>query len=158
MSIAVQLSQAMLSDQEEDKRANPLNPLKKAMRRRNVKTVQFAPPSYLEPEEIVTTSDEEDDGNEEEFASEEHSTSQLNQEISDGVEENNLDESSKPREEQPLSTVDDHTSNQDLRNGASETDSATARPRTSEDAADQSGKFVSKTLPKMQGCLIEVLR
>lgn len=53
----------MLGDQEEDKKgAGPLNPLKKAMRRRNVKTVQFTAPSYVEPSENEYSSDEDEEG------------------------------------------------------------------------------------------------
>ena len=53
----------MLGDQEEDKKgASPLNPLKKAMRRRNVKTVQFTAPSYVEPSENEYSSDEDEEG------------------------------------------------------------------------------------------------
>ncbi|KAL9631993.1 MAG: hypothetical protein Q9164_005584, partial [Protoblastenia rupestris] len=57
------LSQTMLGDQDEDKRANPLNPLKKAMRRRNVKKVEFAGNSYVEPSDVEYSSDEDDEGN-----------------------------------------------------------------------------------------------
>ena len=52
----------MLGDQDEDKRANPLNPLRKAMRRRNVKKVEFAGNSYVEPSDVEYSSEEEDDG------------------------------------------------------------------------------------------------
>lgn len=55
----------MLTDQEEDRKANSLNPLKKAMRRRNVKTVQFAPPTYVEPSDYGASSDEEEEGGDE---------------------------------------------------------------------------------------------
>lgn len=55
----------MLTDQEEDRKTNPLNPLKKAMRRRNVKTVQFAPPTYVEPSDYGASSDEEEEGGDE---------------------------------------------------------------------------------------------
>lgn len=50
----------MLGDNPEKSK----NPLKKAMRRRNAKTVNFAPPTYYEPEER-TWSDEEDEGEDE---------------------------------------------------------------------------------------------
>ena len=49
----------MLGDNPEKSK----NPLKKAMRRRNAKTVQFAPPTYYEPSDYEY-SDEEDEGNE----------------------------------------------------------------------------------------------
>lgn len=50
----------MLGDNPEKSK----NPLKKAMRRRNAKTVNFAPPTYYEPEEREW-SDEEEEGDEE---------------------------------------------------------------------------------------------
>jgi hypothetical protein len=49
----------MLGDNPEKSK----NPLKKAMRRRNAKTVQFAPPQYFEPSDFEY-SDDEDDGEE----------------------------------------------------------------------------------------------
>lgn len=56
----------MLSDQDEEKRQNPLNPLRKAMRRRNVKKVEFsASNSFLEPDENVYSSSEEEEGDSE---------------------------------------------------------------------------------------------
>ncbi|KAL9104844.1 MAG: hypothetical protein Q9163_000230 [Psora crenata] len=57
------LSQTMLGDQDEDKRANPLNPLRKAMRRRNVKKVEFSGNSYVEPSDVEYSSDEDEEGN-----------------------------------------------------------------------------------------------
>ena len=52
----------MLGDQDEDKRQNPLNPLRKAMRRRNVKKVDFAAAnSYLEPDDTQFSSSSEDE-------------------------------------------------------------------------------------------------
>ncbi len=47
----------MLGDNPEKSK----NPLKKAMRRRNAKTVQFAAPQYFEPSDFEY-SDEEEDG------------------------------------------------------------------------------------------------
>ncbi|KIY03720.1 uncharacterized protein Z520_00411 [Fonsecaea multimorphosa CBS 102226] len=53
----VDLSAQMLGDNPEKSK----NPLKKAMRRRNAKTVQFAPPTYYEPSDYEY-SDEEEEG------------------------------------------------------------------------------------------------
>ena len=54
----------MLGDEEEKKPGNPLNPLKKAMRRRNAKTVQFTAPSFVEPSDNdYSSEEEEEDGN-----------------------------------------------------------------------------------------------
>ena len=50
----------MLGDNPEKSK----NPLKKAMRRRNAKTVQFAPPTYYEPSDNDYSSDEEGEGGE----------------------------------------------------------------------------------------------
>ena len=62
MTCASQLAQTMLQDQDDVKTINPLNPLRKAMRRRNVKKVEFsATASYLEPEDIVYSSSEDED-------------------------------------------------------------------------------------------------
>lgn len=59
----------MLGDNPEKSK----NPLKKAMRRRNAKTVQFSAPTYFEPSDVDYSSEEEIgegevDGNEEETA------------------------------------------------------------------------------------------
>nr|POF21067.1 tip elongation aberrant protein tea4 [Quercus suber] len=53
---ASQLSATMLSDNSEMSR----NPIKKAMRRRNAKTVQFAAPTYVEASDYDYSSEEED--------------------------------------------------------------------------------------------------
>ncbi|MCJ1310096.1 hypothetical protein MMC25_003757 [Agyrium rufum] len=52
----IDLSQTMLGDSPEKSR----NPVKKAMKRRKAKTVQFAPPTYHEAAEIDYSSDEEE--------------------------------------------------------------------------------------------------
>ena len=58
----------MLGDNPEKSK----NPLKKAMRRRNAKTVQFSAPTYVEASDVEYSTDEEGDGeyfgNEEEVA------------------------------------------------------------------------------------------
>ncbi|MCJ1355209.1 MAG: hypothetical protein MMC33_005200 [Icmadophila ericetorum] len=58
----IDLSQTMLGDNPEKSK----NPLKKAMRRRNAKTVQFAAPTYYEASDGYYSTDEE--GEEEPFA------------------------------------------------------------------------------------------
>lgn len=54
----IDLSASMLGDNTEKSK----NPLKKAMRRRNAKTVQFTAPTYYEPSEIDFSDDEEGEG------------------------------------------------------------------------------------------------
>ena len=58
-----QLSQTMLGDNPERSK----NPLKKAMRRRNAKTVQFTAPTYVEASDVEYSTEEEDDGDGEFF-------------------------------------------------------------------------------------------
>ncbi len=53
----MQLSQTMLGDNPEKSK----NPLKKAMRRRNAKTVQFTAPTYFEALEVEYSSEEEEE-------------------------------------------------------------------------------------------------
>ncbi|MCJ1393525.1 hypothetical protein MMC18_006400 [Xylographa bjoerkii] len=53
----IDLSQTMLGDNPEKSK----NPLKKAMRRRNAKTVQFTAPTYYEPSDHEYSSEEEDE-------------------------------------------------------------------------------------------------
>lgn len=54
----------MLGDNPEKSK----NPLKKAMKRRNQKTVQFAPPTYYEPSEYDGSDDEDEEGDTSEIA------------------------------------------------------------------------------------------
>ncbi|KAL3480357.1 hypothetical protein BJX99DRAFT_244354 [Aspergillus californicus] len=53
----VDLSATMLGDNSEKSK----NPLKKAMRRRNAKTVQFTSPTYIEASDVEYSTEEEDD-------------------------------------------------------------------------------------------------
>jgi len=69
----IDLSATMLGDTAE----KPKNPLKKAMRRRNAKTVQFAQPQYFEPSDYDYSSDE--DGDEELFGGSDPSQAQVQQ-------------------------------------------------------------------------------
>ena len=63
--MALQLSATMLSDNSEKSR----NPLKKAIRRRNAKTVQFAAPTYVEASDYDYSSDDEERPSSEPYAS-----------------------------------------------------------------------------------------
>ena len=52
----------MLGDEEEKKPSNSMNPLKRAMQRRNTKTVQFTAPSFVEPSDVEYSTEEEAEG------------------------------------------------------------------------------------------------
>ena len=86
----------MLGDEEDKRTGNPLNPLKKAMKRRNAKTVQFAAPSYVEPSDVEYSSDEEE-GNGEYGAQEQENTAAQSNDQSNQVEENAAHEPHKSR-------------------------------------------------------------
>ena len=68
----------MLGDNAEKSK----NPLKKAMRRRNAKTVTFSSPTYFEPSDVEYSTEEEEAGDEE-FFEDEDGTTQDTQDIGD---------------------------------------------------------------------------
>ena len=86
----------MLGDEEDKKTGNPLNPLKKAIKRRNAKTVQFAAPSYVEPSDVEYSSDEEE-ANGEYGAQEQDSTAIQSNDQSNQVDEGVVLEPLKPK-------------------------------------------------------------
>ena len=131
----------MLGDQDEDKRANPLNPLKKAMRRRNVKKVEFAGNSYVEPSDVEYSSDEDDEGNDS-FTTQEQSE----------AEEQRQDQQTKDTEANsviaPLNTRDramsgrrkeDVAAEAEARNGIDQINT-TDHPRDSDDTFERNGE------------------
>ena len=85
----------MLGDEEDKRTANSLNPLKKAMKRRNVK-VQFAAPSYVEPSDVEYSSDDEE-GNGEYGAQEQVSTTAQSNDQSNQLDDGAVLEPLKPR-------------------------------------------------------------
>ena len=126
----------MLTDQEEDRKTNPLNPLKKAMRRRNVKTVQFAPPTYVEPSDYGATSDEEEEGGEEAtLVGEDGPETQSQEQTRNGIDGAAVE---------PLATRDvqingrsNDVAEQDTRDRAREQATATELSRTSDELSER---------------------
>ena len=86
----------MLGDEEDKRTGNPLNPLKKAMKRHNAKTVQFTAPSYVEPSDVEYSSDDEE-GNGEYGAQEQVSTATQSNDQSNQVDDGVVLEPLKPR-------------------------------------------------------------
>lgn len=66
----------MLGDNPEKSK----NPLKKAMRRRNAKTVQFAAPTYVEASDVDYSTEEEEEGERDFFTQDEDGTEPQSQE------------------------------------------------------------------------------
>ncbi|KAK4694060.1 hypothetical protein P7C71_g3454, partial [Lecanoromycetidae sp. Uapishka_2] len=135
------LSQTMLGDEEEKKSGNPLNPLKKAMKRRNAKTVQFTAPSYVEPSDNDYSSEEDEEGNSEFLGSEHESaaTSQSNEKLQDG-DDSAIVEPLKPRNQvQNGRQNGDIITDQGHRSGLDK-DVAPDDMRTSDDTFERSGQ------------------
>ena len=93
----------MLGDNPEKSR----NPLKKAMRRRNAKTVQFAAPTYYEPSEYTPSDDEEEEDEE----------SQLQSENVEPVDEKDLQEDDQAAMSAPAPLSANTTQNGPMTNG-----------------------------------------
>ena len=86
----------MLGDEEDKRAGTSLNPLKKAIKRRNAKTVQFAAPSYVEPSDVEYSSDE-DEGNGQYGAHEQDGTAGQSNDQSNQVDEGVVREPLKAR-------------------------------------------------------------
>ena len=64
------------------------NPLKKAMRRRNAKVVQFAPPIYVEASDLEYSTEEEEEGDGDFYAQEEDRAETQEQDQDTAADEN----------------------------------------------------------------------
>ena len=125
----------MLGDNPEKSK----NPLKKAMRRRNAKTVQFSAPTYVEASDVDYSTEEEGDG--EDFGNDEEAADAEAQNIQQKQDETATVEPLKLRAS--ANEVQANTEPQAelvLGNGAEETSEITAveNPRTSEEMLDPS--------------------
>lgn len=125
----------MLGDNPE----KSVNPLIKAMRRRNAKTVQFSAPTYVEASDVDYSTEEERDGedfgHEEEAADTEAQNAQQKQDETATVEPLKLRASAKE-----VQANTEAQAEVGLGNGAGQTHDTTAveNPRTSEEMLDPS--------------------
>lgn len=124
----------MLGDNPEKSK----NPLKKAMRRRNAKTVQFTGPQYYEPPEIDYSDEEEDGsdfekGDQEDLGTDEQETQQEIRNVEAVVEPLRVKSQPKSGLTNGIKAVD---SKDDISNGASED---LERGRTSEEIFEKRG-------------------
>ena len=130
----------MLGDEEEKKPGNSLNPLKRAMQRRNTKTVQFTAPSYVEPSDIEYSSEEEE-GNEEYVGQEDEGvTAQSHDQGKD------LDDSAAVEPHKAKGQARDGQQNgeaivdQRMRDEGSDQGSIADKPRTSDETFERNGR------------------
>lgn len=117
----IDLSATMLGDTAEKTK----NPLKKAIRRRNAKTVQFAPPTYVEASDYDYSSDEGD--SEELFGGVDPTQSQAQQHAADDRVESEQDDGLKV---QPLKV---NGARKDDRDGDLSAEDSVDRQRTSDE-------------------------
>ena len=127
-----QLASTMLGDEEDKKTGNPLNPLKKAMKRRNAKTVQFAAPSYVEPSDVEYSSDEEE-GHGEYGAQEQDGIATQSIDQSNQVDEEVAHERTQARD---VRQTGDHLAVQGLRSGGIDQGNAPDAARMSDETFD----------------------
>ncbi|OKL55810.1 hypothetical protein UA08_08930 [Talaromyces atroroseus] len=131
----VDLSATMLGDNAEKSK----NPLKKAMRRRNAKTVTFASPTFFETSDIdYSTEEEEEDGEqtEEEESQIEHQDAQYDVQDEDMVVEPLRP---KPHKEKSFRELEAETEETEVDRSSSE------RPRPSDDSYERTGENVSRS-------------
>lgn len=127
----------MLGDDEDKRTGNSLNPLKKAIKRRNTKTVQFTAPSYVEPSDVEYSSDEEE-GNGEYGAQEQDSTAAAqSNDQSNQVDEGSVHEPLKSRgQTREIRQNGDPLVAQSLRTGGTDQGNAPDAARTSDEMFD----------------------
>lgn len=130
------LASTMLGDEEDKRTGNSLNPLKKAMKRRNTKTVQFTAPSYVEPSDVEYSSDEEE-GNGEYGAQDQDSTAAQSNDQSNQVDEGAVLEPLKSRgQNRDIRQNGDPSVAQSVRSGATDQGNAPDAARTSDEMFD----------------------
>lgn len=141
----------MLGDEEDKRTGNSLNPLKKAMKRRNAKTVQFTAPSYVEPSDVEYSSDEEE-GNGEYGAQEQDSTAAQSNDQSSQVDEGVVLEPHKSRGQvRDVRHNGDPLGTQSLRSGGIDQGNAPDAARTSDEMFDggESSQLESDRCPQL---------
>src|SRR2546421_9515609 len=127
----MQLSAAMLGDNPEKSK----NPLKKAIRRRNAKTVQFAPPTFVEASDIDYSTDE--DELEGEHLAQEEDPAEAQNTQQDTEEEIAAIEPLKPRSQSKEGKLDNDRADQSEESGETEKTNLNEKPRISEESFDQ---------------------
>lgn len=126
----------MLGDSPEKSK----NPLKKAMRRRNGKTVQFAPPTYVEAPNVEYSTEEEADSDGEYIAQAEESSEVQDEDQEVDPNETVIVEPSKPRTQaNETGSIDDAQTSGDSQ-AVDDQRNTTESERTSDETFERSGK------------------
>ena len=126
----------MLGDNPEKSK----NPLKKAMRRRNAKTVQFTAPTYYEASDVEYSSDEEgEEGADPEF--ETVASAAVDQLTHEGHDQSAAVEPLKVGVQQEQTDIDDVQSASFSQEDDAEPIAEVEKPRSSEEIFDRAGIF-----------------
>lgn len=129
----------MLGDEEEKKQGHSLNPLKKAIKRRNMKTVQFTAPSYVEPSDVEYSTEEEGEGDDGYFGQEQDSAATQNIEQGREIEQSAVVEPLKTRGQTRDVRQNGEMADSNMRNGAYNQAAAAEDVRSSDDTFERSG-------------------
>lgn len=121
----------------------PKNPLKKAIRRRNGKSVQFAPPTYFEPSDADYSTEEDEEGEGEYSAQADGNDSQGQEQQVDRKE---TIDSSQGKQESEVNSV--HESHVSVESRDSDVDQNTLVnvERTSDETVERSGWSITRRL------------
>lgn len=135
----MQLSSMMLGDNPEKSK----NPLKKAMRRRNAKTVTFASPTFFEASDIdYSTEEEEEEGEGEEEDEEEEASRTETETIQDEIhDEDIVVEPLKPKSNKEKAPREVKVDTEDVQADRSSPE----KPRPSDESLDRPGDNVSRS-------------
>lgn len=114
----------------------PKNPLKKAMRRRNGKTVQFAAPTYVEAPDVDYSTEEEEEG-EGEFSAQADVNDSQDQEQQEDRKE--TIDSSKGKQENEVNSVNEPHVSVDVRDNEVDQITLVNSERTSDETLERSG-------------------
>lgn len=129
----------MLGDEEERKPGHSLNPLKKAIKRRNMKSVQFTAPSYVEPSDVEYSTEEEGEGDDGYLGQEQDNASIQNSEQGREIEPSAVVEPLKPRSQIREVRQDGDLADSTTRNGGYGQAAPTEDIRSSDDTFERSG-------------------
>jgi len=138
----------MLGDNTEKSR----NPLKKAMRRRNAKTVQFCAPTYVEASDVEYSTDEED-GEADPYLSEAESSEGQSQAQANGAQQHEdatVAEAVKLSNSPKDSGVDDiEQHHSPVENGDRDISTQAELPLSNDDVSDPHGKSLILSKPNI---------
>lgn len=121
----------------------PKNPLKKAMRRRNGKTVQFAAPTYHEASDVDYSTEEEEEV-EGEYSAQIDGNDSQDQEQQ--VDRKDTIDSSKGKQEGEVTSVDESHVSADSRDNDVDQNTLVNSERTSDETLERSGGAITRLL------------